>query len=57
MKAFRIQDTMFGSVLDGWENISESNGTEKWEAREYSNNKYAQVSAYNTAETINERFG
>ena len=37
--------------LDGWENISESNGTEKWEAREYSNNKYAQISAYNTAET------
>ena len=24
---------------------------EKWEAREYSNNKYAQISAYNTAET------
>ena len=37
--------------LDGWENISESNGTEKWEAREYSNNKYAQVSAYNTSES------
>ena len=26
-------------------------GTEKWEAREYSDNKYAQVSAYNTGET------
>ena len=37
--------------LDGWDNISESNGTEKWEAREYSNNKYAQISAYNTTET------
>lgn len=37
--------------LDGWDNISETNGTEKWEAREYSNNKYAQISAYNTAET------
>ena len=37
--------------LDNWENISESNGTEKWEAREFSNNKYAQISAYNTGET------
>ncbi len=37
--------------LDGWDNISESNGTEKWEAREFSNNKYAQISAYNTTET------
>ncbi len=37
--------------LDGWENISETGGTEKWEAREYSNNKYAQISAYNTGET------
>ena len=26
-------------------------GKEKWEAREYSNNKYAQISAYNTDET------
>ena len=37
--------------LNNWENISQSGGTEKWEAREYSDNKYAQVSAYNTGET------
>ena len=37
--------------LDGWENISESNGTEKWEARDFSNNSYASISAYQTGET------
>ena len=37
-------------TLLNWYNISESNGTEKWEARDYSNNKYAQISAYNTNE-------
>jgi len=37
--------------LDGWENISESNGTEKWEARDFSNNSYASISAYKTGET------
>ena len=37
--------------LEGWENISETGGTEKWEAREYSNNKYAQISACSTGET------
>ncbi len=37
--------------LDGWENISESNGTEKWEARDFSSNSYASISAYQTGET------
>ena len=37
--------------LDGWKNISESNGTEKWEARDFSNNSYASISAYQTGET------
>ena len=37
--------------LNNWENINQSGGTEKWEAREYSDNKYAQISAYNTGET------
>ena len=37
--------------LDGWENISESNGTEKWEARDFSGNTYASISAYQTGET------
>ena len=37
--------------LDGWENISESNGTEKWEARDFSGNTYASISAYKTGET------
>ena len=37
--------------LDGWKNISASNGTEKWEARDFSNNSYASISAYQTGET------
>ena len=37
--------------LTDWYNISQIGGKEKWEAREYSNNKYAQISAYNTDET------
>ena len=37
--------------LTDWFNISQSGGKEKWEAREYSNNKYAQISAYNTDES------
>ena len=37
--------------LNNWENISQSGGTEKWEARDYNDNKYAQISAYNTGET------
>ena len=37
--------------LTGWYNISQIGGKEKWEAREYSNNKNAQISAYNTDET------
>ena len=37
--------------LDGWKNISASNGTEKWEARDFSSNSYASISAYQTGET------
>ena len=37
--------------LTDWYNLNQTGGEEKWEAREYSSNKYAQISAYNTAET------
>ncbi len=37
--------------LTDWYNLNQTGGEEKWEAREFSSNKYAQISAYNTAET------
>jgi len=37
--------------LDGWSNVSLNGGSERWEARMFSNNKYAQLSAYGTGET------
>ena len=43
--------------LDGWENISQSNGTEKWEARVFpipDGNQFAQISAYKSDETTME---
>lgn len=36
-------------TLPGWSNVS-MNGTERWEARLFSNNKYAQMSAFGTNE-------
>ncbi|OYQ44879.1 hypothetical protein CHU92_02260 [Flavobacterium cyanobacteriorum] len=36
--------------LPGWTNVSMNNGTERWEARIFSNNKYAQMSAFQTNE-------
>ena len=37
--------------LNNWENISQSGGTKKWEAKDYNNNKYASVSAWKSGET------
>jgi len=37
--------------LDGWSNVSLNGGSERWEARMFSNNKYAQLSAFGTGET------
>ena len=37
--------------LPGWTNVSMNSGAEKWEARIFSNNKYAQFSAFQTGET------
>ena len=36
--------------LPGWSNVS-LNGTERWEARSFNNNKYAQMSAFGTGES------
>lgn len=36
--------------LPGWSNVS-INGTERWEARSFNNNKYAQMSAFGTGES------
>lgn len=38
-------------ALEGWSNVSLNNGAERWEARSYDNNKYAQLSAFGTGET------
>jgi hypothetical protein len=38
-------------ALPGWTNVTMNGGTEKWEARSFSNNKYAQFSAFGTSET------
>ena len=37
--------------LPGWSNVSLNNGAKKWEARIFSNNKYAQLSAFGSGET------
>lgn len=36
--------------LAGWSNINSNDGAKQYEAREYSSNKYAQISAYNSGE-------
>jgi len=38
-------------ALPGWTNISINSGAEKWEARIFSSNKYAQMSSFGTGET------
>lgn len=37
--------------LPGWSNVSLNGGAERWEARIFSGNKYAQLSAFGTGET------
>lgn len=37
-------------ALPGWTNVSMNGGTERWEARIFSNNKYAQMSSFGTSE-------
>ena len=37
-------------TLPGWTNVSINGGTERWEARLFSGNKYAQMSAFGTGE-------
>ena len=37
--------------LPGWSNVSLNNGAKKWEARIFSSNKYAQLSAFGSGET------
>lgn len=37
--------------LPGWSNVSLNGGAERWEARIFSGNKYAQLSAFQTGET------
>ncbi len=36
--------------IEGWTNVNVNNGSRLWEVREYSSNKYAQTSAYNSNE-------
>lgn len=38
-------------ALEGWSNVSINNGAERWEARSFDGNKYAQLSAFGTNET------
>jgi hypothetical protein len=38
-------------ALPGWTNVSMNSGAEKWEARLFSGNKYAQMSAFGTGES------
>lgn len=38
-------------TLPGWTNVSMNGGAERWEARIFSNNKYAQMSSFGTGET------
>lgn len=40
-------------ALTGWTSISTNGGTENWEARSFSGNKYAQASSFGTGETLN----
>jgi len=37
-------------ALPGWSNVSINGGAERWEARIFSGNKYAQISAFGTSE-------
>lgn len=37
-------------ALPGWSNVSMNSGAERWEARIFSGNKYAQMSAFGTSE-------
>jgi hypothetical protein len=40
-------------TLTGWQSISTNGGTENWEARSFSGNKYAQASGFGIAEEMN----
>lgn len=40
-------------TLANWVSISTNGGAEKWEARSFSGNKYAQASSFGTGETMN----